>query len=214
MTLMLLSMLYFFSRVANYVDLLSIQNGQIDAGVNGNLNHVLNKVKFENVQLLHIVTMVHSLTTIAISIFIWMMLSVSGMIDRRQYYLMVSLTISATCLYYFSIGYIIYVTGSSAQRSSNSNVLIHWLDSFLDVISSISNDVFSFLFALLMNFVLLIGIYLLNVVSLFLAELSKSIEHRRTGGRDMNELELNSFTVRTGGRKEDKVLHAKMPDNV
>lgn len=196
MTLMLLSMLYFFSRVANYIELLSIHGGSQNDG--GNMSYLLNRVKFENVQMLHIVTMVHSLTCIVISIFMWLMLQASGMIDRRQYYIMIFITTIATILYYFSIGYIIYVTGvkNQVKTAGDTNRLINVLDNFLDVISSLSNDVFSFLFALLMNFILLFGIYFLNMVSLYLADISKSIEHRRTGGRDKNELELNSFTVK------------------
>ena len=81
------------------------------------------------------------------------------------------------------------------------------LESILDVIASLSNNTFSFMFALMMNFFLLFGIFCLNVCSLYLADVATSIEQRRTGGRDQNELELNSFNI-------SREIKAKMPDNL
>jgi hypothetical protein len=68
------------------------------------------------------------------------------------------------------------------------------IESILDILGSISNNPFSFLFAVMMNFVLIFGLFCLNLCSIYLAEIARALEQRRTGGRDQNELELNSFT--------------------
>jgi hypothetical protein len=51
----------------------------------------------------------------------------------------------------------------------------------------------------MINFVMLAGIYCLNLCSMYLIELAKTIEQRRTGGRNKREVELNSFSISRGG---------------
>jgi hypothetical protein len=125
-------------------------------------------------ELLHIVTIVHSLTCIIITSIITAMLRASAYIDRRQFYLILAMTSSITVLYFFSIVYVVYQ--STLGSSTEHDDIITLLERVLDVISSLSNDTFSFLFALWMNFVLLFGVICLNVCSLYLAEVAKSIE--------------------------------------
>lgn len=96
------------------------------------------------------------------------------MIDRRQYYMMFAMICMVTGLYFFAIVYVVYK--STISKSDDENGIITLLESILDVIASLSNNVFSFVFALLMNFFLLMGLYGLNLISFYLAELAKSIE--------------------------------------
>ncbi len=42
-----------------------------------------------------------------------------------------------------------------------------------------------------MNFALLYGIFVINMCSVYLVEIAKKLEQRRTGGRDKNEVELS-----------------------
>ncbi len=66
------------------------------------------------------------------------------------------------------------------------------------MIASLSNNTFAFVFAIMINFVMLGAIYSLNLCSMYLIELAKEIEQRRTGGRNKREVELNSFSVSKG----------------
>jgi ABC-type transport system involved in cytochrome bd biosynthesis fused ATPase/permease subunit len=67
------------------------------------------------------------------------------------------------------------------------------LETVLTLIGTVATNPFSFIFALMMNFILIFGIFCLNWCSLYLADLTKAVEQKRTGGRNQNELELNSF---------------------
>ena len=163
------------------------------------------QLKFENISLLHIVTIAHSLTCIVIAGVVAKMMQSQSYIDRRQFYMVLGMTSVVTVLYFFSIVYVVY-QGTLGHSDDYEVIII--LESMLDVIGSLSDNTLSFLFALLMNFLMLLGIFCLNICSLYLAEIAKAIEQRRTGGRNKNELELNSFSVR-----KDKI-EAKMPDHV
>jgi hypothetical protein len=50
----------------------------------------------------------------------------------------------------------------------------------------------------MMNFVMLLTVYSINLASMYLIELAKTIEARRTGGRNRKEVELNSFSISRG----------------
>ncbi len=95
-------------------------------------------------------------------------------IDRRQYIFTMGITLVVTFVYFVSLTYIVY-RSTSQNFGGNYNALIV-LDTLLDIIGSISTDPFSFLFALMMNFILLFGIFVLNLCSVILADLAKSIE--------------------------------------
>ncbi len=68
-------------------------------------------------------------------------------------------------------------------------------DKFIDLVASLSNNTFSFVLAIMINFVMLGGLYCLNLCSMYLIELATIIEQRRTGGRGKREVELNSFSI-------------------
>jgi hypothetical protein len=206
MTLLLASIMYFITRIFNFAQLREHKDRASKSSYFW--NDVSLQIQYENMELLHIVTIAHSFTCIIISGVIWTMLTTSAAIaiDRRQYYLMLFMTCSVATLYFFSIVFVVY--RSTISKASDFGVIAA-LESLLDVIASLSNDVFSFVFALLMNFILLFGIYIMNVLSLYMAELAKSIEQRRTGGRETNELELNSFKM-----KGEKIPVARMPDHM
>ena len=205
LTLLSMSVLYFFTRIGNYMELKDTKHV---ANQSYGLGDAKLQLKFENMELLHVVTIVHSITCIIISGVIYHMLKNHSYIDRRQFFLILGMTTSVTILYFFSILYVVYM--STFARSDDYDVLTI-LESMLDVIGSLSNDTLSFLFALMMNFFLLLGIFLLNICSLYMAEVAKSIEQRRTGGRNQNELELNSFSISKQSAFKDKI-EARMPD--
>ena len=45
-----------------------------------------------------------------------------------------------------------------------------------------------------MNFALLYGIFALNMCSMYLVEIARALEQKRTGGRNANEVELGGYT--------------------
>lgn len=148
--------------------------------------------KFENMQLIHIFTIGHSVTCVIISFMIYCTVKKSLTIDRRQYFFTMAVTAVVTVIYFFSLTFIVYRSTSQSFNGQYNAIMV--LETLLDIIGSISTDPFSFLFALLMNFILLFGIFVLNLCSVVLADLAKSIEQRRTGGRHQNELELNNVS--------------------
>ena len=83
------------------------------------------------------------------------------------------MTSIVTFAYFFSLIYVVYKT--TIYQSNNYAVLLI-LENLIDVIASLSNNTFSFLFALMMNFFLLFGIFCLNICSIYLADLARSIE--------------------------------------
>ena len=89
---------------------------------------------------------------------------------------------------------VLLISRTSYQHTSEDSTWTQAVDTFLDLIDRIALNPISFVLAFLLNFVLLYGIFTLNICSIYLAELARSLEHRRTGGRNMNEVELNSFT--------------------
>ena len=148
---------------------------------------------YQNIELLHIFTLAHSVTCIVISVLVYMQLKNKYVIDRRHYYVILGMTTFVTILYFFAILYIVY--RSTYLTSSNYNAIVVF-DSILELIGQVSTNPLAFLFALMMNFVLLFGIFLLNLCSIYLADIAKGLEQKRTGGRHQNELELNSFVKR------------------
>jgi len=139
-----------------------------------------NAFKYENIELLHYFTIAHSFTCVVISTFVYMMLKKNSFIDRRQYYFVLGMTSIVTLLYFFAILYIVY--RSTYVTSTTYNAILVF-ESVLDIIGSVSSNPLSFLFALMMNFVLLFGIFCLNLCSIYLADLARALEQKRTGGR-------------------------------
>ena len=185
LTLMVLSLIYLMTRIQSFYELQASKK-EITKGVfTGSVAY-----KYENMELLHYFTIAHSVTCVVISVFVYMVLKRNQMIDRRQYYFVLGVTTVVTFLYFFALVYIVYRGTVVQSRSYNAIVM---LESILDVIGSISSNPFAFLFALLMNFILLFGLFCLNLCSIYLADLARSMEQRRTGGREQNELELNSL---------------------
>ena len=64
------------------------------------------------------------------------------------------------------------------------------MDAVLELLGSVSNTPLAFVFALVFNFVIMVGIHGLNMLSFNMAELSKQVEWRRTGGRGLREVEM------------------------
>ena len=53
-----------------------------------------------------------------------------------------------------------------------------------------------------MNFALLYGIFALNMCSMYLVEIARALEQKRTGGRNANEVELGGYTGKKPARRD------------
>eukprot|EP00347_Sterkiella_histriomuscorum_P020990 403335687 len=183
-SLLILSVVYLITRIQSYLELKDYREKNSKSMIGSNA------FKYQNIEILHYFTMIHSLTCVIISTLVFMMLKKNMIIDRRQYYFILGITTFVTVLYFFAILYIVYRSTYLTSSSYNSIVVF---ESILELIGSVSSNPLAFLFALMMNFVLLFGIFLLNLCSIYLADLARALEQKRTGGRYQNELELNSF---------------------
>ena len=112
---------------------------------------------------------------------------------------MIGLTAVLTTVYFVSLSYVVYKTTSTTAPTNSEGTFVNAFEAIIDLIASLSNSTFAFIFAIMINFVMLAGIYALNLCSMYLIELAKTIEQRRTGGRNKREVELNSFSISRGG---------------
>jgi uncharacterized protein involved in cysteine biosynthesis len=140
--------------------------------------------------MIHSLTIVHSFTCVTMSAFIYFLLKKKLLIDRRQYYMMMGLTTVVSVVYFSSFMYVVYY---AVIQSPGEHSIYIVMNGMVDMITSISNNMITFFLTLTMNFILIFGIFAVNLCSLYLADLSTSLEQRRTGGRGQNELELNDF---------------------
>lgn len=120
-----------------------------------------------------------------------MVLSKNKIFEKRQYYLVLALSIFITLIYFASIITVVAISTSSITRASP----LVFVESMLDLLGSVSEGPFSFLFTILMNLVLIFFVMTMNVSSVVIAELIGFLNERRTGGRNTNELELNSLAM-------------------
>jgi hypothetical protein len=90
---------------------------------------------------------------------------------------MLGISTAAALLYFVAFAYIV-ATASKVftQGSSRNSPFLAFLEGLLELLSTISKNQFSFFFAIVMNFILLYGIFCLNMCSLYLVELAKSLE--------------------------------------
>jgi hypothetical protein len=132
------------------------------------------RLKYENFELLHIITIAHAISCFVISGFVYLILRGNTyMIDRRQYFSMLGLTSILTLAYFLSLIYVVYRAATSQTKPRD---LFDIFESLLDLLASLSNNTLSFIFAVMMNFVILGGIYCLNVCSVYLVELARAVE--------------------------------------
>ena len=127
---------------------------------------------------------------------------------------MLGVSTVATFAYFLALGYVVlsgqtYFTGENYKAS-----IINFLEGVLDLITSISRNKFSFFFAVIMNFALLYGIFALNICSMYLVEIAKSLEQKRTGGRGANEVELGGFNNTKKKRESELVDEEELKLNV
>lgn len=80
LTLLALSVVYFLTRVANYLEL---KDARAAAMQSFHLSDARVQLKFENIAMLHLVTIVHSLTCIIISGVVAKIMRSQSYIDRR-----------------------------------------------------------------------------------------------------------------------------------
>ena len=125
--------------------------------------------KYDNVELMHLITIIHSISCVAISTFIFVVMRKERTIDRRQYWFFIAMVSLVSILYTFSLGYVVYV---GAQQKPNASVL----SQISELIGNLANNNVAFVFAIMMNFALFFGLYFLNMCSLILVDLAKQIE--------------------------------------
>lgn len=134
--------------------------------------------RFEHIEELHYFLIGHSVTCVLISIFAYMTVTKNVVLDRRQYFLLLGVSTTAAVIYFIALAYIVATGSSVFTRSTvnSNNSLLTFLEGLLDLLATISRNPFSFFFAVLMNFILLYGIFSLNMCSLYLVEIAKSLE--------------------------------------
>lgn len=148
--------------------------------------------KYESIELLHIVTIVHSISCFILSGFVYLILQGrTYIIDRRLYISILLLGAAITIAYFASLVYVVLKTQYASV--SQNYAFITLIENILDLISSLSNNILAFIFAIIMNFLIFFSIYGLNWCSLYMSEVAKQIEWNRTGGRGLREVELNRF---------------------
>lgn len=106
---------------------------------------------------------------------------------------MLSLSMTGAAAYLIALIYVVCNSPRYFMNQQSSYPLMDFLESLLDLLDAISRNRASFFFTVVMNFVLLYGIFCVNICSVYLAELAKSLEQKRTGGRDTNEVELGGL---------------------
>ena len=170
MSLIVLSVIYFATRIVSYKELLDYKERAVKSYHSENLLS-----RYENFELLHILTIAHSISCFVISGFVYLILRGNTYtIDRRQYFTMIGLTGVLTTLYFFSLTYVVY--RSATKKITGETNSTNAFDEILDLIASLSNNTFSFIIAIMKNFVMIGGVYCLNVCSMYLIELATTIE--------------------------------------
>jgi len=89
------------------------------------------------------------------------------------------ISFTLTVLYFFAIAYVVYKSTFNQKNDS----IVKFIQNTADIIGSISSNNVAFIFAIMMNFVLLFGFHCINMGSVLLADMARVIEQRRTGGR-------------------------------
>lgn len=106
--LIILSVIYFVTRIVCYKELLDYKERASKAYHAQGLQE-----KYANFELLHILTIAHAVSCFVISAFIYFILRENTYtIDRRQYYTMIGLTGLLTTVYFLSLSYVVYKTTS------------------------------------------------------------------------------------------------------
>ena len=130
-------------------------------------------------------TIVHAGSCVILSGVSWFVTrgTVLGAVDRRMYLGMILMAWVVTLAYFLGFVYVVLT-------STQSYNFLAIVDAVLDLLGSVSNTPLAFVFALGFNFVIMVGIHGLNMLSFNMAELAKQVEWRRTGGRGLREVEM------------------------
>eukprot|EP00347_Sterkiella_histriomuscorum_P000223 403376711 len=125
--------------------------------------------------------------TVVLTGLVYRSMKIGQFFDRRKYFFLIGVTTFVTILYFFALLYVVF----KGSKSAKNNEIMSIVEKVAEIVGSISSNDLAFIFAIFMNFILIFGLYLLNMTNVILLELAKQIEQRRTGGRKQNELELN-----------------------
>lgn len=167
---------------------------------------------FNHIVELHYFLIGHSITCVIVSIWSFLTVDKNYVIDRRQYFILLGISTIATFTYFIALGYVVLSGSQYFHGESFVTTFVNFLEGVLDLIQTISRNQFSFFIAVIMNFALLYGVFALNMCSMYLVEIAKSLEHRRTGGRDTNEVELGGFKLTSSSENKGNYSAASTID--
>ena len=89
---------------------------------------------------------------------------------------MLGITSVLGALYFIALSYLV-IRGTLTAKSANAHTgLLGFAEACIDLVASVSKNPLAFFFALVMNFVLIYGIFGLNLCSIYLADLATSLE--------------------------------------
>ncbi len=149
------------TRLRSYYELINYKETIMDR-FSGSL-----AIRYANVELVHLFTIAHSFTCLTISIFVFMMLRKNHVFEKKQYFLVMGTSLFVTILYFVSLIGIV-IKGTTNTQGQDALIII---ETIIDFLTQISSGAFSFVFALLMNFVLIFFIFCLNLASAVISEL-------------------------------------------
>jgi hypothetical protein len=89
---------------------------------------------------------------------------------------MLSLSTTGAIAYLIALIYVVSKSPRYFMDKESQNPLLDFLESLLDLLDAISRNRTSFFFTVVINFVLLYGIFCINICSVYLADLAKSLE--------------------------------------
>ena len=156
-------------------------------------------VKFDYIEELHWFLIGHSIACVIISAWSYLTVNKSYVIDRRQYFILLGLSTFVVFSYFFALLLVVYSGSKYFQGESSRSTIINFLEGVLDLVETVSRNRFGFFIQVITNFALLYGVFALNMCSVYLVELAKSLEQRRTGGRGKNEVEMGGVSAKNSG---------------
>lgn len=154
--LLALSLIYFGSRVVNFIELLESKS-----------KYDNDAIDYNNLKFTHLYTIVHSGTCVTIATFVTLILNRNTMFQKKQYYLVLGLTLFVSLLYFIGL-FAIVVSNTKSVLWNNPLLLIK---SLFELLQSISDSTFSLVFLIATNFALISLIFCINMASIAVAEL-------------------------------------------
>lgn len=117
LTLHLIAWLYVYTRMQSYFELLEYKSKN-NSSLNGRAGQ-----KYDSIELLHYITIIHSITSVIITGLVYFSMRKGEFFDRRKYFFLIVVTGGITFLYFFAILYVIFHGSKSARDNSFSSII-------------------------------------------------------------------------------------------